>query len=105
MSKGKKYNAAEKHFQKIIDSKNKRIKRLEETVNFLLSKRNELLDENSKLEHELSDCHSIINELKTLHNLTDEDIKVLLDKTKEDTKLRAVSREILDLFNKGVYNL
>lgn len=105
MSKGKKYNAAEKHFQKIIDSKNKRIKHLEETVNFLLSRRNELLDENSKLEHKLSDCHNIINELKTLHNISDEDIKVLLDKTKEDTKLRAVSREILEVFNKGVYNL
>lgn len=81
MSKGKKFTAAEKHFQGIIDSKNKLIKVLNETKDELANENYELSKENEILKTKLEYANRAIEELNKLVNLSQEDIKELVDKS------------------------
>lgn len=88
MSKGKKFSAAEKHFQGIIDSKNKLIKRLEISRNELLDEKYSLMKENEELKAKLAYAENALKELSKLNDLSPGDIKVLVDKaTKMNTTL------------------
>ena len=81
MSKGKKFTAAEKHFQGIIDSKNKLIKVLNEIKDELANENYELSKENEILKTKLEYANRAIEELNKLVNLSQEDIKELVDKS------------------------
>lgn len=81
MSKGKKFTAAEKHFQKNIDSKNKMIKRLESHYNELLEEKYKLMTENENLKLQVTYLEKTLNELTKLNNLSPGDIKTLVDKS------------------------
>lgn len=81
MSKGKKFSAAEKHFQGIIDSKNKSIKNLIKIKDELANENYELIKENETLKTKLEYANRAIKELNKLTNLSSEDIKELVNKT------------------------
>jgi len=81
MSKGKKFSAAEKHFQGIIDSKNKTIKTLTKSRDELLDEKYSLIKENEILKTKLEHANKAIEELNKLTNLSSEDIKELVSKT------------------------
>ena len=81
MSKGKKFSAAEKHFQGIIDSKNKSIKNLIKIKDELANENYELIKENETLKTKLEYANRAIKELNKLTNLSSEDIKELVSKT------------------------
>lgn len=80
MSKGKKFSAAEKHFQGIINSKNKTINQLEIRRNELLNENDSLIKENEELKSKLSYALSALEELNKLHNLSSNDVKELVNK-------------------------
>ena len=80
MSKGKKFSAAEKHFQGIITSKNKTINQLEIKRNELLNENDLLMKENEELKSKLSYALSALEELNKLHNLSSNEVKELVNK-------------------------
>ena len=81
MSKGKKFSAAEKHFQGIIDSRNKEIKRLSKIKDELTDENYNLAHDNEVLKTKLEFANRTITELNKITNLKPEEIKALVDKT------------------------
>ena len=79
MSKGKKFTAAEKHFQGIINSRDKMIKRLEKQRDELLLDKQSLMKENQELKIKLEYTMKALDELSDLKRLSPDDIKVLVD--------------------------
>ena len=79
MSKGKKFSAAEKHFQGIIDSKNKTIKALTKSRDELLDEKYSLMKENEDLKSKLDYANKALEELSKLNDLSPGDIKALVD--------------------------
>ena len=79
MPKGKKFTAAEKHFQGIIDSKNKTIKMLTKSRNELLDEKYSLIKENEDLKSKLDYVNKALEELSKLNDLSPGDIKALVD--------------------------
>ena len=86
MSKGKKFTAAEKHFQGIIDSKNKMIMLLSKSRDKLIDEKYQLIKENEELKSKLERATIMIIELNKLTNLSAEDIKTLVDKSNNVNK-------------------
>ena len=80
MSKGKKFSAAEKHFQGIIDSRNKTIKILTKSRDDLLNEKYSLMKENEDLKSKLDYANKALEELSKINDLSPGDIKVLVDK-------------------------
>lgn len=80
MSKGKKFSAAEKHFQGIIDSKNKTIKMLTKSRDELLDEKYSLMKENEDLKSKLDYANKALEELSKLNDLSPGDIKALVDR-------------------------
>lgn len=78
--KNKNFSAAEKHFQKIIDSRNKVIKRLNNKYDDLLNTKYVLELENEELKAKLEYTEKALTELSKLNNLSPGDIKTLVDK-------------------------
>lgn len=78
--KNKNFSAAEKHFQKIIDSRNKAIKRLNNKYDDLLNTKYTLELENEELKAKLEYTEKALTELSKLNNLSPGDIKTLVDK-------------------------
>ena len=81
MSKGKKFSAAEKHFQGIIDSKNKTIKTLTKSRDELLDEKYLLIKENEILKSQLERTNRAVEELNKITNLSQEEINTLVDKS------------------------
>ena len=86
MNKGKKFTAAEKHFQGIIESKNKMIKLLSKSRDELISEKSQLVKENDELKLKLERATLTIVELSKLTNLSSEDINELVDKARSINK-------------------
>lgn len=78
--KNKNFSAAKKHFQKIIDSRNKVIKRLNNKYDDLLNTKYVLELENEELKAKLEYTEKALTELSKLNNLSPGDIKMLVDK-------------------------
>lgn len=100
MSKGKKFSAAEKYFQGIIDSKNKTIKVLTKSRDELLDEKYSLVKENEELKSKLLYAEKALEELSKLNDLSPEDIKVLVDKATNikgvcDLLTGKITRELL----------
>lgn len=73
--------ANEKYFQKIIDSKNKMIKKLELHNDELLKEKYTLMTENGNLKLKIEYLEKSLNELTKLNNLSPGEIKILVDKS------------------------
>ena len=78
MPKGKQFNAAEKHFLKKIEIKNKELKEVR-------SFNSKLIDENTELKNKINELQKInennqiiIDELRKINNMSEDDIKDLL---------------------------
>ena len=79
MNKGKKFNAAEKHFEKKCTEWRKRIKDVETIANEYIIKCNELELENTKLTEENRKLKSQLETLMELKGISNEDLKLFID--------------------------
>lgn len=90
MSKGKKFNAAKKHFQEKEIKLKREMHKYEEVMKEAINKAELLQQENDKLKEEnniLRESNKILMELK---NLDEEDIKLLLEKSQHIKNLNAI---------------
>lgn len=78
MPKGKKFTAAEKHFSKKIEERDKTIKYLRNRNDELFTEKCKLEIENENLKQSLVNAQKIIKELQTMKNLSDEEVKSIL---------------------------
>ena len=87
MAKGKKFNAAEKHFQGKIDDLHKIIKHKDEMLERSRIKLNELNNEVSTLYAENNQLRDWVNRLLEYTELSKEDIKKACEKDKQIASL------------------
>ena len=80
MPKGKKFTAAEKHFSKKIEERDKTIKYLRTRNEELLDEKYLLLKENEDLKFKLDYANKALEELSKLNDLSPEDTKALVDR-------------------------
>lgn len=78
MPKGKKFTAAEKHFSKKIEERDKTIKYLRTRNEELFTDKCKLEVENENLKQSLANAQKIIKELQAMKNLSDEEVKSIL---------------------------
>lgn len=82
MPKGKKFDAAEKHFKE----KERRLNRLidvhSNAAKEAYAQIDKLKAENEALKKEMEEVKAINEQLKQLHNLSDDDIKTLLQRSR-----------------------
>lgn len=82
MPKGKKFDAAEKHFKE----KERKLKHLIDVHSNAAKEAYAQIDalkaENEALKKEMEEVKSINEQLKQLHNLSDDDIKALLQRSR-----------------------
>lgn len=78
MPKGKKFIAAEKHFSKKIEERDKTIKYLRNRNDELFTEKCKLEVENENLKQSLTNAQKIIKELQAMKNLSDEEVKSIL---------------------------
>lgn len=104
MPKGKKFTAAEKHFQGIIDSKNKTINILTKNRDELLNEKYSLTKENEDLKSKLEYANKALEELGKLNNLSSEDIKALVDRAVAlNTVCEIISNKSVNNLMRGLY--
>lgn len=80
MPKGKKFDAAQKHFQEKEQRLNRMMRAYEHQANEATAKAEALQSENEQLRMENAKLTMINQQLQELHNLSDADIKALLDR-------------------------
>lgn len=80
MPKGKKFDAAEKHFKEKERRLNHLIDVHSNAAKEAYAQIDKLKAENEALKKEMEDVKAINEQLKQLHNLSDDDIKALLQR-------------------------
>lgn len=80
MPKGKKFDAAQKHFQEKEIKLNRKMREYEASAKEALEKANAVQKENDRLRQENEALKLANKELMELHNLSDADIKVLVER-------------------------
>ena len=98
MLKGKKFTAAEKHFSKKIEERDKTIKYLRTRNEELFTNNCKLEVENENLKQSLADAQKIIKELQSMKNLSNEEIKSILERS-------IALSDFVNLINNGKLNI
>lgn len=80
MPKGKKFDAAQKHFQEKEIKLNRKMREYEASTKEALEKANAVQKENDRLRQENEALKLANKELMELHNLSDADIKALVER-------------------------
>jgi chemotaxis regulatin CheY-phosphate phosphatase CheZ len=80
MPKGKKFDAAQKHFQEKEIKLNRKMREYEASAKEALKKANAVQKENDRLRQENEALKLANKELMELHNLSDADIKALVER-------------------------
>lgn len=94
MPKGKKFDAAEKHFHKKEQELRKRIKFLENVIDQMNKEWNKLQLEYRQLKKENEKLTEVINQLMKTQNLSEEDVQALLAHTKHLNKVYEVMEAV-----------
>lgn len=100
MSKGKKYDAAEKHFRKKEEDYQRRIKYLESTIFQLQSDMSRLAGENGELLAENDSLKDWVERLLSYTELSKEDIKTVCEQDKKRGEALAAFTNMTKLLNR-----
>ena len=87
MAKGKKFNAAEKHFEQKCVEWRKQIRELEHQISELYRKLVDTRDENSKLKMENEELRQQNIALMELKDMSNEDVRTLIKSKESVNKL------------------